>query len=52
MVGELQVPIVLAGAAALVAIDDLEQIPMQAGLIGQERFGKLTPYVIVNGAGL
>jgi hypothetical protein len=31
MVGELQVPIVLAGAAALVAIDDLEQIQCRQG---------------------
>ena len=36
MVCELQVPIVTAGTAAFVAIDDLEQIPMQAGLIGTE----------------
>lgn len=36
MVGELQVPIIAAGAAALAAINDLEQIPMQAGLIRPE----------------
>jgi hypothetical protein len=36
MVGELEVPIVAAGAAALMAIDDLEQIPVQAGLIRPE----------------
>ena len=33
MIGKLQVPIVSAGGAALVAIDDL-QIPMQTALIG------------------
>jgi len=36
MVGELQVPIVTAGGAALAAIDDLQQIPMKAGLVRPE----------------
>ncbi|PBC11802.1 hypothetical protein [Mesorhizobium sp. WSM3859] len=30
MIRELQVPIVAAGAAALMAVDDFQQIPMQA----------------------
>jgi hypothetical protein len=34
MVRELQIPIIAAGAAALVAIDDLQEIPMLAGLVG------------------
>jgi hypothetical protein len=29
MIGELQVPIIAVGRAALVAIDDLDQVPMQ-----------------------
>src|SRR3569832_768728 len=33
MVGELQVPIVSAGAAASVAIDDLERVPVQVWLV-------------------
>ncbi|TIV81952.1 MAG: hypothetical protein E5V93_07675 [Mesorhizobium sp.] len=33
---ELQVPIVAAGAAALVTVNDFQQIPMQAGLVGAE----------------
>jgi hypothetical protein len=41
MVCELQVPIVSAGAAALVAIDDFQQIPVQAGLIRAEPFDEL-----------
>ena len=36
MVRELQIPIIAAGGAALVAIDDFQQIPMQAGLIRAE----------------
>jgi hypothetical protein len=38
MVRKLQVPIVSAGAAALVAIEDLQQVPMQAWLIRPESF--------------
>lgn len=41
MVRELQVPIVAAGGAALVAIDDLQQIPVQTRLIRPEPFDQL-----------
>ena len=41
MIGKLQVPIVSAGGAALVAIDDL-QIPMQTALIRPEPLHKLS----------
>jgi hypothetical protein len=41
MVSELQVPIVAAGVVAFVAIDDFQQIPMQAGLIRPEPFDRL-----------
>ena len=36
MVCELQVPIIAAGAAAFTAIDDLQQVPMQASLAWTE----------------
>ncbi|TGP26312.1 MULTISPECIES: hypothetical protein [unclassified Mesorhizobium] len=36
MVRKLQVPVIAAGGAAIVAEDDLDQIAMQAGLIGAE----------------
>ncbi|RWL42826.1 MAG: hypothetical protein EOR60_24135 [Mesorhizobium sp.] len=38
-VRELQIPIVAAGRAAFVAIDDLQQIPVKAGLIRPEGAG-------------
>ena len=40
MVGELEIPIVTAGATAFTAEDDLQQIPVQAGLIRAEPFDK------------
>ena len=40
MVCELEVPIVSAGATAFTAEDDLQQIPVQAGLIRAEPFDK------------
>ncbi|WP_292568870.1 hypothetical protein [Mesorhizobium sp.] len=36
MVCELQVPIVAAGGAALVAVNDFQQIPVEAGLVRPE----------------
>jgi hypothetical protein len=36
VIGELQIPIVAAGRAAFVAIDDFEQIPIQAWLVRPE----------------
>ncbi|RWD74710.1 hypothetical protein [Mesorhizobium sp.] len=40
MVRELQVPIVSAGGAALVAVDDFQQIPVQTGLVRAEPPGQ------------
>lgn len=36
MVGELEIAVIPASGAAFVAIDDLDQVPMQAGLIRSE----------------
>ncbi|RWL49056.1 MAG: hypothetical protein EOR60_03665 [Mesorhizobium sp.] len=41
MVGELEVPIIAAGSAAFVAIDDFEQIPVQTSLIRPEPLDQL-----------
>ncbi|CDX30750.1 hypothetical protein MPLA_140309 [Mesorhizobium sp. ORS 3359] len=40
MVRELQVPIVSAGGAELVAVDDFQQIPVQTGLVRAEPPGQ------------
>lgn len=41
MVGELHVPVIAAGGAALMAIDDFQLIPMKAWLIRPEPFDEL-----------
>ena len=50
VVGELQIPIVAAGAAAFMAIDDFQQIPMKAGLVWTEALHQLGD--VENGASM
>ncbi|MDX8530472.1 hypothetical protein RFM41_01815 [Mesorhizobium sp. VK25A] len=51
MVGELKVPAISAGGTALVTVDDLQHIPMKAGLIRPEPLHQLgQPFICVSGA--